>query len=226
MFSFSNLQGRLIVSCQALPDEPLHSAFIMGRMARAAKEGGACAIRAQSMADILEIKRMTDLPVFGLVKRQYADSEIYITPTAKEVKELLVVGADVIALDMTTRPRPHGEHVEELIELTHAEGIAVLADISTYEEGIAAEKLGADAVSTTLSGYTPYSPQLVGPDIELVRRLAKVLSVPLFAEGRIQTSEDVQAVMKAGAFAPIIGSAITRPQLITASFARALKLAK
>ena len=108
MFSFEKLKGRLIVSCQALPDEPLHSAFIMGRMALAAKEGGACAIRAQGMADIIEIKEVTGLPVFGIVKRDYEDSGIYITPTAKEVRELLAVGVEVIGLDMTAR-RPHGE---------------------------------------------------------------------------------------------------------------------
>ena len=223
MFSFEKLKGRLIVSCQALPDEPLHSAFIMGRMARAAKEGGACAIRAQSMADIIEIREVTGLPVFGLVKRNYEDSDIYITPTAKEVRELLAVGAEVIALDMTARPRPQGEQMADLVALAHAGGAAVLADISTYEEGIEAARLGADAVSTTLSGYTPYSPQLPGPDVALMRRLAADLAVPLFAEGRIHTPEDVRTVMAAGAFAPIIGSAITRPQLITARFARALE---
>lgn len=223
MFSFEKLKGRLIVSCQALPDEPLHSAFIMGRMARAAKEGGAKAIRAQSMADILEIKAVTGLPVIGLVKRNYEDSDIYITPTAKEVRELLAVSCEAIAIDATPRRRPRGERLEDLIALIHAGGAAVFADVSTYEEGMEAERLGADAVSTSLSGYTPYSPQLAGPDIGLVRRLSAELSVPLFAEGRIHTREELRAVMEAGAFAPVIGAAITRPQLIAASFARVLE---
>lgn len=223
MFSFEKLKGRLIVSCQALPGEPLCSAFIMGRMALAAKEGGACAIRAQGMADIIEIKEVTGLPVFGIVKRDYEDSDIYITPTAKEVRELLAVGVEVIGLDMTARRRPHGEQMAELIALAHEGGAAVLADISTYEEGRAAVRLGADAVSTTLSGYTSYSPQLAGPDVALVRRLAADLPVPLFAEGRIHTAEDLRAIMAAGAYAPVIGSVITRPQLITAHFVRALE---
>ena len=222
MFSFEDIKGKLVVSCQALPDEPLHSAFIMGRMARAAKEGGAVAIRAQSMADILEIREVTELPVIGLVKRNYPDSEIYITPTHKEVEELLATGCEVIALDMTDRPRPAQEQMAALVQQIHAAGRLVLADISTYAEGVAAAGLGADAISTTLSGYTPYSPQLSGPDIQLVRDLCSKLSIPVFAEGRIHTPADIRTVMEAGAFAPIVGSAITRPQLITASFAHVL----
>lgn len=222
MFSFAELKGRLIVSCQALPDEPLYGAPIMGRMALAAKEGGAAAIRAQGTADIRAIRELAALPVFGLIKRSYADSDIYITPTSGEVRELIAAGCEVIALDMTDRMRPQGERAEDLVALIHAAGRAVLADISTYEEGLEAARIGADAVATTMSGYTPYSPQTDGPDIALVKRLAAALSVPVFAEGRIRTGEEVKAVMQAGAFAPIIGSAITRPQCITASFARAL----
>ena len=104
----------------------------------------------------------------------------------------------------------------------HEAGRLALADISTYDEGVAAAKMGADAVSTTLSGYTPYSPQLEGPDAELVARLSKELSVPVFAEGRIHVPADISRVMSAGAYAPIVGSAITRPQLITAKFAQRL----
>ena len=222
MFKFDDIKGKLVVSCQALPDEPLHSAFIMGRMAKAAKEGGAVAIRAQSMADILEIREVTGLPVIGLVKRNYPDSAIYITPTHKEVEELLVTGCEVIALDMTDRPRPGDEQMTDLVQQIHEAGRLVLADISTFAEGVAAAELGSDAISTTLSGYTSYSPQLSGPDIQLVRELAAKLTVPVFAEGRTHTPADLRAVMEAGAFAPIVGSVITRPQLITASFVQAL----
>jgi N-acylglucosamine-6-phosphate 2-epimerase len=218
----SAVKGKLIVSCQALPDEPLHSSFIMGRMALAAKEGGAKAIRAQSSVDIQEIKKVTNLPVIGLVKRNYADSPIYITPTMAEVEELLSTECEMIALDMTGRPRPAGEKVENLLAHIHEAGRLVLADISTYEEGMMAAKLGADAISTTLSGYTPYSPQLTGPDVDLVARLSKELAIPVFAEGRINVPEDISRVMAAGAYAPIVGSAITRPQLITAKFAQKL----
>ena len=216
------IKGRLVVSCQALPDEPLHSAFIMGRMALAAKEGGAAAIRAQSVIDIAEIKRVTGLPVIGLIKRSYADAAMYITPTRREVEELLAAPCEMIALDMTDRPRPQGELAAALVQRIHEAGRLVLADISTYTEGVAAAELSVDAVSTTLSGYTPYSPQLEGPDAGLVGKLAEELTIPVFAEGRIHTPQDIRTVMAAGAWAPIVGSAITRPQLITADFARAL----
>ena len=218
-----DVKGGLIVSCQALPDEPLHSSFIMGRMALAAKEGGAVAIRAQSSVDIKEIQKVTGLPVIGLIKKNYDDSEIYITPTMAEVEDLLTTDCEMIALDMTNRPRPAGEKIDKLVERIHSAGRLVLADISTYEEGVSAADIGADAISTTLSGYTSYSPQLEGPDVDLVARLAKDLSVPVFAEGRINTPADIGKVMEAGAYAPIVGSAITRPQLITAKFAKMLQ---
>ena len=224
MSFLADVQGKLIVSCQALPDEPLHSSFIMGRMALAAKEGGAVAIRAQSSEDIREIQKVTGLPVIGLVKRNYEDSPIYITPTMAEVVDLLTTDCEMIALDMTDRPRPKQEKLTDLLDRIHAEGRLVLADISTYEEGVAAAKLGADAISTTLSGYTPYSPQLSGPDVELVAALSRDLDIPVFAEGRINGPEDIKRVMAAGAYAPIVGSAITRPQLITAKFAQALSV--
>ena len=217
------VRGKLIVSCQALEDEPLFGAKIMGRMALAAKEGGAAAIRAQSAADIREIKRTTGLPIIGLVKRNYEDSDIYITPTAREIDELLDAPCEMIALDMTARKRPQGEDAARLVARVHEAGRLVLADISTFDEGVAAEKFGADAVSTTLSGYTPYSPQLAGPDLDLVGELSAVLHVPLIAEGRIGTPEDLRAVMALGAWSGVVGSAITRPQLITRSFARALE---
>ena len=217
------LKGKLVVSCQALSDEPLCSPFIMGRMARAAREGGAAAIRAQGAADVVEVQRVTGLPVIGLVKRNYPDSEIYITPTLHEADELLETHCEVIALDMTDRKRPGGVMAGDLVEHIHAAGVLVLADISTFEEGMKAAELGADAVSTTLSGYTPYSPQLEGPDTELVQQLSQALQIPVFAEGRINTPEDLQLVMEAGAYGAIVGSAITRPQLITAKFARAMQ---
>ena len=222
MSFLQDVKGKLIVSCQALPDEPLHSPFIIGRMALAAKEGGAVAIRAQSSADINEIKKVTGLPVIGLVKRNYDDSPIYITPTMAEVEDLLNTDCEMVALDMTDRKRPGDEKVEVLVERIHEAGRLVLADISTYEEGIKAASVGADAISTTLSGYTSYSPQLTGPDVELVRNLSRELEIPVFAEGRINVPEDIKAVMEAGAYAPIVGSAITRPQLITAKFAKVL----
>ena len=153
---FQYIKGRLIVSCQALPEEPLHSPFIMGRMARAAKEGGASAIRAQGVEDIREIRQVTGLPVIGLIKRNYEDSDIYITATLREVEELLTTGCEMIAIDMTARRRPGDEAVQKLVKRVHEASLLVLADISTYEEGMEAARLGADAISTTMSGSTPW----------------------------------------------------------------------
>lgn len=220
---FEKVKGKLIVSCQALSDEPLHSAFIMGRMALAAKEGGAAAIRAQGVEDICEITKVTGLPVIGLIKQHYEDSEIYITPTMREVEALLGASCEMIALDMTSRVRPKGEKIETLVKRIHEAGRLVLADISTYDEGVKAVELGADAVSTTLSGYTSYSPQLKGPDYALAARLAADVSVPVFGEGRIHTPEELLRMMEMGVWGAIVGSAITRPQLITKDFASVLK---
>lgn len=217
------IKGKLIVSCQALPEEPLHSPFIMGRMALAAKVGGAAAIRAQGVEDIDEIIRVTGLPVIGLIKRNYDDSDIYITATLREVEELLETACAMVALDMTDRPRPGGVAAASLVQRIHEGGRLVLADISTYDEGLQAAAAGADALSTTMSGYTPCSRHLYGPDAKLVRELTEAVSIPVFAEGRINTPDDVTLVMAAGAWAPIIGSAITRPQLITVKFADAVK---
>ena len=215
---FSAVKGKLIISCQALPDEPLHSPFIMGRMARAAKEGGAVAIRAQSVADIEEIRAAAQLPVIGLIKQNYADSPIYITPTMREVEALIGTGCEMIALDMTDRERPQQTDVRDLVARIHEAHRLVLADISTYEEGMKAQELGVDAIS----GYTPYSPQLAGPDYELMRRLAQDASIPVFAEGRINTPEELKEAMQTGVFGAIVGSAITRPQLIARRFTDAI----
>lgn len=217
------IKGKLIVSCQALPEEPLHSSFIMGRMALAAKQGGAAGIRAQSKADILEIESVVDLPIIGIVKRYYDDSEIYITPTHVEIEELLETGCEMIALDATSRQRPNGEKLIDLVSLIHAHGRLAMADCSTLEELLEAEKIGFDVVSTTLCGYTPYSKVVDGPQLDLIREAVSKLHVPLIAEGKIHTPEQLKAVFEAGAFSAVVGGAITRPQEITARFTEVLK---
>lgn len=217
------VKGKLIVSCQALEDEPLHSSFIMGRMALAAKQGGAAGIRAQSKADIDEIIRVTGLPVIGIVKRNYSDSEIYITPTHREVEELLQTSCEMIALDATLRRRPSGEKLENLLNLIRASGRLAMADCATYEECASAEKLGFDCVSTTLCGYTPGSENLLGPNLPLIKKLSETLSIPVIAEGKINTPEDLKAVFEAGAYTAVVGGAITRPQNITAKFTAAIQ---
>jgi N-acylglucosamine-6-phosphate 2-epimerase len=216
------VQGGLVVSCQALPDEALHGADIMARVAQAAMRGGARAIRANTPVDVHAIKWAVDLPVIGLYKEVLEGTPVIITPTFAHAMMLWHAGADVIALDATDRPHPEGD-VADLIKKIHDQtNCLVMADISTLEEGIAAEKAGADMVSSTLSGYTDYSPKQDMPDIELVKQLAESVSVPVFGEGRYHTPEQVKKALSVGATAVVVGGAITRPREITARYVKAI----
>lgn len=212
------LKNKLIVSCQALDHEPLHGSDIMARMARAAKEGGAVAIRANGFNDIVAIKNETNLPVIGLIKQDYDNSEIYITPTVTEINTLIKSGCEIIAMDATNRKSPDNVSLKDKVELIHQAGLLAMADISTFEEAVYAEEVGFDIVSTTLSGYTPYSAKFEGPDIELVEKLVNTLNVPVIAEGRINCVEDLLKIKEKNPYAVVVGSAITRPQLITKRF--------
>lgn len=217
----AQLKGGLIVSCQALEDEPLHGSHIMAAMACAAAQGGAVGIRANSPADIAAIRQAVTLPVIGLYKETVPGCAVYITPTVRHAVEVAGAGADIIALDATLRPHPDGLDATGMIQRVHsAIGKLVLADIATYEEGTAAWKAGADAVSTTLSGYTENSPHQDAPDFDLLSRLVRDLPIPVIAEGRISTPDQAARALELGAWAVVVGSAITRPQLITRQFAQ------
>lgn len=221
-----SLKGKLIVSCQALPHEPLHSAFIMGRMALAAKEGGAYGIRANTKEDIAEIQTQVDLPVIGIVKRDYEDSKVYITPTMKEINELMEVKPDIIALDATHSLRPGGRTLDEFyreIRKSYPEQL-LMADCSTVEEALHADQLGFDFIGTTLVGYTDQSRDLKieSNDFEIIRQIVAKVKHRVIAEGNINTPEKAKRVIELGAFSVVVGSIITRPQLITKSFAEAL----
>ncbi|MFC5702763.1 N-acetylmannosamine-6-phosphate 2-epimerase [Cohnella faecalis] len=211
----------LIVSCQALPDEPLYSGDTMTKMAKAAEMAGAIGIRTNGEEDIRRIKQAVNLPVIGLIKRVIPDSAIFITPTLEEVKAIIEAGADIVALDVTEREN-RLEQVNLLIDYAHEQGVGVMADISTLEEGLAAERLGVDLIGTTLSGYTPYSPQQEKPDFLLIERLSELVKVPVVAEGRIWTPDEAARALEAGATYVVVGSAITRPQLITQKYMQAL----
>ncbi len=218
------VKGKLIVSCQALADEPLHGASVMAKMAVAAKFGGAAAIRANGPADIRAIKRAVDLPVIGLYKQ--GDSGVYITPTFDAAAEIVDAGADVIALDCTDRPRPDGARIGELLERIHRElRLPTFADVSTLNEAIAAADMGVAMVAPTLSGYTANSPTQDGPDFDLLAQMIEALPIPVIAEGRIHTPEQARRALDMGAWAVVVGSAITRPRTITARFAQALEQA-
>ncbi|GIN85069.1 putative N-acetylmannosamine-6-phosphate 2-epimerase [Heyndrickxia sporothermodurans] len=220
----SRLKGKLIVSCQALDGEPLSGLGMMGNMAKAAKVGGAAAIRANGGSDVSDIKAKTNLPVIGIVKQHYENSEVFITPTIKEIDELLQAKADIIALDATTRLRPEGISLEELVQHVRKKSSAlIMGDVSTVQEGILASELGVDILSTTLSGYTPYSPQLEGPDFTLIKELTRLVDLPVIAEGRIRKPEEASRALRLGAYSVVVGAAITRPHLITRRFTDALE---
>ncbi|MCD8325278.1 MAG: N-acetylmannosamine-6-phosphate 2-epimerase [Lachnospiraceae bacterium] len=223
----NGMKGKLIVSCQALPDEPLHSSYIMGRMAVAAKEGGARGIRANTREDIEQIKKETGLPVIGIVKRDYPDSRVYITPTMKEIEELLEAKPEIIALDATGAVRPGGVSLEQFVSdiRKHCPGQLLMADCSRVEEAMSADRLGFDFVGTTLVGYTPQSSgmRIEADDFAIIREILAKVKHPVIAEGNINTPEKAKRVIELGCYSVVVGSAITRPQLITRSFAQALE---
>lgn len=214
----------LIVSCQALKDEPLFGSGMMAKMAKAAEQGGAVGIRANTVKDIIAIKRVVNLPVIGIIKRKYDGYEPYITPTIKEVEKLIIAGADIIAIDATKNLRPGEITAEKYIyQIKNEYNVILMADISTLHEGICAEQAGADIVSTTLSGYTSYSLKSNEPDFELINRLSMSVNIPVIAEGKIETPEQAKRCLIEGAFAVVIGAAITRPQIITKKYADYIK---
>lgn len=221
------LRGKLIVSCQALPNEPLHSSYIMGRMAVAAKMGGACGIRANTRDDIAQIKTEVDLPIIGIVKRDYEDSSVYITPTMRELEELHEVQPEIIAMDATEALRPRGKSLEEFFREARNRFPDQLwmADCSTVEEAVVADRMGFDFIGTTLVGYTPQSAsmKIEQDDFQIIKAILSQVTHPVIAEGNINTPEKAQRVIELGCYSVVVGSIITRPQIITRQFADALR---
>ena len=222
------IKGGLIVSCQALEHEELYTeeGGIMPLMALAAKNAGAVGIRAQSVRDIVQIREKVDLPVIGIIKISYEGMDQYITPTMKEIDELVETGCEIIALDCTMRPRFDGSTINDFIKEIKEKypEIVLMADISNLEEGINAAKAGVDFVGTTMSGYTPYTEgRGNGPDLELVHALSESVDVPVIAEGKIHYPEQAKEALEAGAHAIVVGGAITRPREITTRFINAIK---
>jgi N-acylglucosamine-6-phosphate 2-epimerase len=222
----SLLKRGLIVSCQAVKGEPLYGYGIMHLFAKAAKEGGATGIRALA-PDVDSIKDEVNLPVIGLVKEIYEDSEIYITPTKAEVDVLLNTKCDVICMDATLRSRPGGITLDELYAYAreNAGGREIMADVSTIEEAINADRLGFDYISTTMRGYTPYTKEYEIPDVDFVRECTeKVKNAKVIAEGGVFEVSHMEAISKVNPYAVVVGSAITRPKVITERLLGALKL--
>lgn len=216
----------LIVSCQALPDEPLHSSFIISKMALAAYQGGAVGIRANTKEDIQAIQQEVDLPIIGIVKRDYEGSKVFITATSQEVDELIESGCEVIALDATTQTRPK-ESLSELVAYIreHAPNVEIMADISTLEEAKQADELGFDYIGTTLRGYTDYTKGhiLYEDNFQFLKDVLDAVDAKVIAEGNVITPEMFETVSNLGVHCTVVGGAITRPKEITQRFVNALK---
>ena len=220
------IHGKMIISCQAIPGEPLYleDDSVMYLLARAAKRAGTPAIRTSSIRDVVAIKKETGLPVIGLVKINYPGYDSFITPTMKEVDDLVAVGSDVVALDCTLRRRGDGTTINEFIAQIREKypDIILMADISNYEEGINAWKCGVDIVGTTMSGYTDYTSKKDEPDYELMRRLAADIDIPVIGEGKIHYPDQAVKALQTGIWSIVVGGAITRPLEIAERFMKAI----
>lgn len=215
-------KNSLILSCQPVRGGSLDRADIVAAYAQMGDRLGVGGLRIESLVDLAAARQVTKLPLIGIIKRQPQGFDLYITPEIHDVVALADAGADIIAFDATERPRPVS--VRDMVAAIHELGCAAMADVSTFSEGLASAEAGVDFVATTLSGYTPYSPQLYGPDLQLVKDLASA-GVTVVAEGRIRTPGEMRQALDAGALAVTVGSAITRPELIAQGFLNVLELA-
>lgn len=224
-----NLKNKIIVSVQAMPDEPLYEESAMLAMIQSVINGGAGALRLAGARDIKNVKKLyPKLPVIGITKPDKIPENfmdvVYITPTIADVQKIIDAGADIVAFDATMRPRPNNETLKDIIECIKSHGKLAMADIATYEEAKNARALGVDIISTTLSGYTretALKPEM--PDFELCRALSVDLDCPVILEGKIWTVDEAKEAFNNGAYCVVIGSAITRPQLITKRFTEIFK---
>lgn len=224
--TMARIAGGVVVSCQAGPESPLNSPGILAALAQSAERGGAAGFRVDGPANVAAIRHVSDLPIIGIRKRQVPGSDVYITPTLSDARSVVEAGAGVVALDGTPRPRPGGERLANIIDRIHDElQVPVMADIATDDEGMAAHDAGADLVATTLAGYTTPGDRRTGPAFDVLDRLAAA-GARCVVEGRIWTVDDVRRCFDAGAYAVVIGSAITVPEFITRRFVGATRRAR
>lgn len=226
--SIANVKNGLIVSCQFEPDDPFNKPDYVSLFALSAQLGGASGIRTEGKENIKAVKARVSLPLIGHTQSQYADGSVLITADFKDVNDIIEAGADIVAVDATERMRPNGLNGFEFLRRTRVDhpGTLLLADVSTFEEGVQAAELGADLVSTTLSGYTPATSQKreTGVDFDLIERLSGSLVVPVIAEGRILLPGEAAHAFHLGAYAVVVGAAITRPTVITQMFIHQIQL--
>ncbi len=218
----ASLRGRLVVSCQAYPGEPMRDPRTMAQVAQACVVGGAAGIRAQGLADLRAVRARIDVPLIGLWKD--GDRGVFITPTLEHALAVVDTGVDVVAVDGTRRERPDGRSLTDVIAgvREHSSGVLVMADCGSAADARAAEGAGADVIGTTLAGYTGERPKTVGPDLDLVTEIAAFARVPVMVEGRVHTPDQAVEALEAGGFAVCVGTAITHPTTITGWFRHAL----
>ncbi len=217
----------LIVSCQTETDDLFNSPQLMTKFALSAQMGGAVGIRTEGVENIMAFHAEIDLPIVGIIDGQFENGWICITPDFKDIEAILKAGADIVALDVTPRKRPNGmDGIEFFDEVRNRFDVPLIADISTFEEGIRAAEMGADAIATTLSGYTEQTQKYLNdePDFRLIEELSRAVKVPVMAQGRIWTPQHAKDALKVGAFCAVAGSAITRPRSITKKFVDALNM--
>jgi N-acylglucosamine-6-phosphate 2-epimerase len=217
----ARLRNRLIVSCQAPVQSPLHDPYVIARLALAAEKQGAGAVRIDSPEHIAATRALVTVPVIGLHKQLHEGSAVYITPTCSAAAAVIAAGADIVAVDATERHRPHGENLADVIGVIRAHGRLVLADVATESQGLVAADLGVDLIATTLSGYTEDTTRQPGPDLALVERLATATRIPVIAEGRMRSAGDVREAFRAGAYAVVVGGAITGIDTLVRHFVEA-----
>ncbi|RKY48638.1 MAG: N-acetylmannosamine-6-phosphate 2-epimerase [Candidatus Neomarinimicrobiota bacterium] len=221
----NDLKGGLIVSCQAKKGEPFDASDRLALFARSAVMGGAVGIRTEGKSNTLFIVQSVEVPVIGLIKTTYPDGSVCITRTYTDVEKLLSVGAHMIAIDGTFRECNGFTGPEFIRKVRNRYTCPVMADIATVDEGLACVEAGATCLATTLSGYTPETKRKSqkSPDFKLVEELVKQTDIPVIAEGRIHTPEEAAKALSLGAWAVVVGTAITRPIEVTSWFVEKLK---
>lgn len=210
------LEGKIIVSCQAYPGEPMRCPETMAQIAAAAEIGGAAAIRCQGLSDISAIKGRVSVPVIGLWKEGHEG--VYITPSARHAEACIHAGSDIVAIDATGRPRPDGTSFKDTVDAIRGKTL-IMADCSCLDDVKRAIDAKVDIVSTTLSGYVGAKVKPEGPDFDLIKQANEIAGeIPVFCEGRVHTIDDAKKAFVAGAFAVVVGTAITHPTSITKWF--------